>query len=267
MRYTWFAAAILPLAAYALPAQSSTEDGLPADDGSLVDDYPLFGGDKPEFAPAVASVAATKGKIPFPGLSKTFQLVVHVMDKSRDMIPTLEGQLAVPYKQRRDTWGTEVDNQSYDSMRKSPYFLDSNQLDALQGKGNITTQIMYRGKFREDLYMQHEYARNNTVFSKVQFYTSKGDNPGPKLSPLINPIFRLVDNEYLSCNDYLTKTRVRNLDTSKGDKIPDDCIRIRLFPECIPDDKVDKRFKARVEAAPYIRCYQPGGDYSLFDRL
>lgn len=266
MHYTWFAA-VLPLAAYALPAQSSVEDGLPVDDGSWVDDYPLFGADEPRLTPAAASVAANEGKIPLPGSSKTFQLVVHVMDKSRDQTPTLEGQLAIPLKRGYSSWITEVDDQSYDAIRKSPYFLDSEQPDASQGKGNIITQTMFRGKVLASLSMQHEYPKDNTTFSRVQFYLSKENPTAPALSPLIDPIFRLVENEYLSCSDESSKTRVRNLDTSKGDKIPDNCIRIRIFPECIPDDQVDKRFKPRIEAAPFIRCYQPGGDYSIFDWL
>lgn len=112
---------------------------------------------------------------------------------------------------------------------------------------------------------------DNDTFSRIQFSSTRDPKKrSSSISGLIDPISRLVRDQYLACleqaangDDYYA---LRNIAAAHHKK-PEKCIRIRVYPECLRTDLVFKEFKTRVEAALLVRCYQPGGDYSIFGKV
>lgn len=252
MRYTGSILA-LPALGYALSTDSWAEGGNEFKDGTTLS------ATRPSFEP---------GKVPVLGSSKTFQLYVHVMDKSRDKVPTLEGHIVVPSRIGRK-YAAKADDKSYDAIRRSPHYLAGTQEDVSKGILQVANQDnWYQNGRLIELQLQYILYANPETFKQARFLSGERVNsPNITLSPFTDPISQLITQQYLSCDTYDRNNSVWNLDTIQDPKIPDKCTPIRIFPECIPDDKVEERFKPKVEAAPFMRCYQPGGDYSLFDKM
>lgn len=109
MRFT-FAIFALPLLTVAAP---------PPADQAMEESFPVFGKDPVSLT---ATPSITPGKIPIPGFSKAFQLVVHVVDKAHDPSPSLDGQLVVPVMEAYARWFGKIDNSSFEAIKRSPFF-------------------------------------------------------------------------------------------------------------------------------------------------
>lgn len=237
---------------------------------SAEQDFPIWGRD-PVRANA-ASIASGEPKIPVLGASKAFQLSVHVMDKSKDMVPTLEGQLVVPRKDGYANFAGSIDDRSYDIIKTDPFFATGTPEEVDTGKAGASILINFRRKLIIKQYFNWAIQANDTATSHHVRLDGNDNTMGPLLSGLSDPLSRLVPKDHFYACDEIIKggsrgINLRNQDLANNKTIPANCTPIRVFPECLNVEDVDERFKEKVEKAPLTRCYPPGSDYSFFDQI
>ncbi|CEJ90346.1 hypothetical protein VHEMI06137 [[Torrubiella] hemipterigena] len=222
--------------------------------------------------------SASAATVPLPNepvlsFSKAFQLVAHVTNKSLDLTPSVERWFVYPsyfenHHVRR--WTARLNPHTYID-KTDPYFAVGSQEEYALGMSNISTQMQIGTRHFDLLFaIDDPYDSNKRG---VEYLT-----PGClceqqiALSGLLDPTSHAVPkDQFLACVGYSTNMvrhiGLYNLDTSTNATIPTDCVPVRIYPECLPSDEVRDEYKAKVDEAPVVRCYQPGADYSVFDDL
>lgn len=207
------------------------------------------------------------GTVPKASLSKVFNLVVHVTDKSRDLNPSIEGYSLTP---SRDGYASSfVSIEPRDNESKDTYasYLSGTAEEVAAGESNIVTDL---SKF----FSPYGFSFSNDTGSKSLTQVRQDPGAGTKgltLSQLPSPISELIPHKFLACNETVAKynnqylTILRNLDTAVDATIPKNCVPIRVFPECVEFDNIYEKRKKNAGKAQPTRCYQRGADYSKLD--
>lgn len=222
---------------------------------------------------AIAGTAVAVGNLPIPGFSKSFKIVVHIMDKSKEINPSVEGGIINHHRSRRyGKYGFARIQPGADWTEGNPYRLLGTQVEADLGKGNLTKQDTNgRNQPAYDIEACFNAPIDSVNTPSYRNVTLGGNlDLSWQLAGFNHPIAEVLNkDQFLAC-DFRKETYysvyLSTIDAKKQG-IPEGCVPIRLFSECTDESKVDDRYKTAFKDAPLARRYLPGGDYSLLDHL
>lgn len=194
-------------------------------------------------------------QIPIPPqttLSKTFRLVAHVTDTTRDFSPSIEGYYVSSIHVGA---GLGVVTVEQGTRAARVYYINGTTDEVKDSQSTIVSDT---GTPPNPWGISLHSDTDSQTASKLQQNAGKG-TAGVTLSPASAPLSYLLPEQFAVCNETIPYYQgqyflvVKQIDTSTDSTIPKNCAPVLLLPECteMPSESGSDHGFAQIS-----RCYQ-----------